>query len=145
MSVFWSIIDNPSDPSIGLAVSVPDEHTSWPDFFTGIRVERYPAIIEAVAGEIGAHDELAGINFPAGLAQLDPTASPIPADAVEIYVYGGEDEVLPRSTFYAVLLAFAERLLERPGQPAEWYTAMHTALDKLRAKMTADSAAAPLQ
>ncbi|WP_046245342.1 hypothetical protein [Hymenobacter terrenus] len=140
MSVFWSIIDNPSDPSIGIAVSVPGGPI-WPDFFTGIRLNKYPRVIEAVAGEVGAHDELAGVNFPAGLAQLDPTAPPIPADSVEIYVHGGEDEVLPRSTFYAILLAFAERLVERPGQPAEWYTAMHEALDKLRAKIAADTAA----
>jgi hypothetical protein len=142
MDILWSIIDNPSDPSIGIAVSVPNQRMSWPDFFTGIRLERYPTLIEAVANEVGAHDELAGINFPGGLAQLDAAASPIPADTVEVYVYGGEDEVLPRSTFYAVLLAFAERLVARPGQASEWYAAMHAALEKLRAKMAADASAA---
>lgn len=139
MNTSWDIIENPSEPSTGLTVFVPDQHASWPDFFTGVNLTKYPAIIETVACEIGVHDELVGVNFPAGLAQLDPTATPIPADTVEVYVYGGEDEILPRATFYAVLLAFAERLMARPGQPADWYVALGTALDRLRVKMTADA------
>jgi hypothetical protein len=47
-----------------------------------------------------------------------------------------------RATFYAILNAFAERLLARPGQPAAWYDAMKGALAKLQAKMAADEARA---
>ena len=53
---------------------------------------------------------------------------------------GFDEDILPRATFYAVLYAFAERLLERPGQPAAWYEAMRAALAKLQAKIAADAA-----
>lgn len=143
MSTDWQIVDTTANRTYGQVVITSDQRAAWPHFFTGIRLEKYPRVIDAVANETGAAGEVVGVNFPADLIDLDASAPPIPADAVEVYVSKYEDEVLPRATFYAVLLAFAERLLERPGQPSDWYAAMRTALDKLRTKMAADEAAGP--
>ena len=145
MDITWSIIENPADSTFGIKAIGPNPDMAWPYFFNGVSISRYPYLITTVAEGIGYSTNGTGINFPDGLAQLDPEETPIPVDAVEVYVPGFDDSVLPRSTFYAVLLAFAERLLARPDQPAEWYTAMHTALDKLRAKMAADAAASSRQ
>ncbi|MBO2011056.1 hypothetical protein [Hymenobacter negativus] len=84
-----------------------------------------------------------GVTFPNDLDEwglLERAA--LPLDSVEIYHHDFGYTTIFRAAFYTILLAFAERLVARPGQAVEWYTAMHTALDKLRAKMADDAAAA---
>jgi hypothetical protein len=148
-SIKWSIVESPPAHAgvLGLRMEdTQDANAVWPFYFTGINAASYPAAIDAAVQEIGSSGEYSGVTFPDDLDEWDLTErAPFPSNMVELYqVHFGRTIVL-RDTFYTMLLAFAERLLERPGQPAEWYTAMHTALDKLRAKMTADSAGAPLQ
>lgn len=144
METTWQIKEDPADRSTGLVVAAPEPEASWPHFFAGVRLRHYPEVIEAVAQEIGAGDEAVGVTFPGDLDEFDRLSVAIPENGVKVYVLGFDDSILPRATFYTVLLAFAERLLMRPGQPADWYKAMQTALDKLRAKMRADASAPPL-
>jgi hypothetical protein len=111
----------------------------WPAFFNGLPVSRYPEVVEAVVQEIGAGSNAVGVTFPNDLDEFDLVErAPIPADSVEIYCQSFPEEVLPRATFYQVLLAFSEHLLECPGQPGEWYAALRAALQKLRAKINRD-------
>jgi len=116
-------------------IETPNADDAWPHFFTGLSIDKYPAIIELLAEETGYDSNGTGVNFPQDLAQLDPTGPALPADHVEVYVPGFEESIIPRSMFYAALLAFSSYLLERPGQPGSWYTDLRAALQKLRAKM----------
>ncbi|RPD49731.1 hypothetical protein DNI29_02720 [Hymenobacter sediminis] len=96
----------------------------------------YPEVIEAAVRGVGSGSNAVGVTFPGDLDEFDLTErSPIHADAVEIYCHSFPDEVLLRATFYHVLLAVGEQLLECHSQPAEWRTALRAALQKLRAKI----------
>lgn len=89
--------------------------------------------------EVGAGSDAVGVTFPGDVDEFDLTQrAPIPADAVEVYGQSFPAELLPRAVFYHVLLAVGEQLLERPGQSGEWYTALRTALEKLRTKISQD-------
>lgn len=136
----WHIHPNPTDSTLQWSVVGPDRDAAWPYFFSGIRLEAYPNVITAAASETGYDSNGTGVSFPADVAAAAPQETPLAADSVEIYVPGFEDSVLPRATFYAVLLAFGERLAAQPDRPGAWYAAMGAALDKLRAKMAADAA-----
>lgn len=138
MDFTWQIVQNPADSTSGIRVVGSDLDAAWPYFFNGFTPAKYPRLLETVAQEIGVHSNGTGVNFPLGLLQADPTSSPIAADEVEVYLDGFETSVLPRATFYAILHAFAERLLARDGQPTAWYEAMQVALAKLQAKMATD-------
>jgi hypothetical protein len=111
----------------------------WPSFFNGLPMARYPDVIEAAVLEVGSGWNAVGVIFPSDLDEFDLTQrAPLPADSVEIYCQSFPEEVMPRATFYQVLLAFSEHLLERPGQPGEWYATLRAALQKLRAKIRQD-------
>jgi len=117
-----------------------DADAPWQFYFTGKTAADYPETIEAATQEISFNGEYTGVHFASGQDELEKFESPLPDDAVAVYhSYLGET-VMSRATFYVILQAFAERLLERPGQPADWYEAMHIALAKLRTKMAADAA-----
>jgi hypothetical protein len=93
----------------------------WPYFFTGIAASRYPQVIEAVTSEVGIGGNGTGVLFPGSLDEGDlQQRAAIPADAVEIYLHHAGAMQLPRTTFYASLLDFAEQLLLQPGQPPAW-------------------------
>jgi hypothetical protein len=92
-----------------------------------------------VTSEVGVGGNGTGVLFPSSLDEGDlQERAAIPADAVEIYLHQGGAMQLPRTTFYAILLYFAERLLLQPGQPAAWYEALHIALTKLQAKQATE-------
>ena len=114
---------------------------AWPHFFAGFSLESYPELIKSVTAGVGRDSNGTGVSFPADIAEADPTEAPLPPDMVEIYCPGFDDSIIPQATFYQVLQAFAEQLLERPGQPAAWYEAMRVALNKLGAKTKADETA----
>ncbi|UOQ53534.1 hypothetical protein [Hymenobacter cellulosivorans] len=128
---------------LGLRVeSTFSAEAGWPAFFNGIPAGWYPTVIEAAVQEVGAASNAVGVSFPGDLDAFDLTQRPpIPADAVEIYCHSLPVESLPRVVFYQILLAFGSRLAECPGQPPEWYLAMHTALQKLRRKLGRELAA----
>ena len=108
----------------------------WPAFFNGLPLARYPEVVEASVQEVGSGLNAVGVTFPSDLDEFDlAQREPIPADSVEIYCQSFPEEVMPRTVFYQVLLALGEQLVQRPGQPGEWYTASRAALQKLRAKM----------
>jgi hypothetical protein len=126
---------------LGLRVEAAQKSDAlWPYFFTEIAAARYPQAIEAVTAEVGVGGNVTGVNFPSGLDEGDlQERAAIPADTVEIYLHHAGAMQLPRTTFYAILLDFAERLLLQPGQPAAWYEALHTALTKLQAKQAMEN------
>jgi hypothetical protein len=142
VSVQWRIsIARPGEWHVaGLRVEdTASPQAMWPAFFNGLSVSRYPEVVEAAVQEIGAGSNAVGVTFPSDLDEFDLLErAPIPADSVEIYCQSFPEEVLPRATFYQVLLAFSEHLLECPGQPSEWYAALRAALQKLRAKINQD-------
>lgn len=138
MDFTWQIVPNSTDPILGIRVVGSDPNAAWPYFFNGFSPAKYPRLLETVAQEIGFHSNGTGVNFPFGLLQADPTRPPIAADKVEVYLDGFETSVLPRATFYAILAAFAEHLLTRPGQAPAWYEAMQGAIATLQAKRATD-------
>jgi hypothetical protein len=139
--VQWSLIPNPTS---NLGFRVEDNlnpNANWVFFFTGVYLEDYPKVIEAAVKEVGSGFNAVGANFPGDLDEWDlEEHGPLPADGVELYHHNFGNTIIPRDTFYAVLYAFAERLLERTDRPAAWYEAMRAALAKLRVKMAADAA-----
>lgn len=140
MNNTWEIIDTPTDPTFGISVASTNPDAAWPYFFNGIMPRTYPELIATAVDEIGYDSNGTGITFPGDLDDFERLSTSIQDNFVEIYVPGFDESILPRSLFYAVLLAFAERLMKRPGQPADWYTTMHTVLEKLRTKIAADAA-----
>ncbi|MGI4735158.1 MAG: hypothetical protein ACRYG7_08265 [Janthinobacterium lividum] len=141
--VQWTITSARPGQGGVLGLRVEDAHGSdapWPYFFTGIAAHRYPQAIEAVTAEVGVGGEATGVTFPGDLDEGDlQERAAIPADEVEVYLHQGGSTQLPRTTFYAILQAFAERLLEQPGQPLAWYEALRNALSKLQAKQAIDN------
>jgi hypothetical protein len=139
MSLTWQIVQDPTASTSGIRVAGSNPNAAWPYFFNGFIPANYPKLLESVAQEIGFHSNGTGVNFPLGLLQADPTRPPIEADKVEVYLDGFETSVLPRATFYAILSAFAERLLVQPGQPPAWYEAMQAAIAALQVKRATDA------
>jgi len=139
MSLAWHIVQDLAASTSGIRVVGSDLNAAWPYFFNGFTLAQYPRLLETVAQEIGFHSNGTGVNFPLGLRQADSTHAPLAADQVEIYLNGFETSVLPRATFYAILSAFAERLLARPGQSLAWYDALQAALTALQAKRATDA------
>lgn len=139
MDFTWQIVQTSPDPTSDIRVVGSDPDAAWPYFFNGFTPAKYPRLLATVAQEIGFHSNGTGVNFPLGLLQADPTRPPIAADEVEVYLDGFETSVLPRATFYAILHAFAERLLARPGQSPAWYEAMQVAIANLQAKRTSNA------
>jgi|GEM_PF-2622906 len=141
-SVQWQITSASPGTWNVLGLRVEDTSSAeaaWPAFFTGMPAQWYPRMIEAAIGEVGAGSDAVGVIFPGDLDALDlMERPPIPPDSVEIYCHSFASVMLPRATFYAVLLALGEQLLERPGQPGDWYPALRTALQNLRAKISRD-------
>ena len=140
MSTTWHIQPDPTNAELQWAVvgTGPDE--AWPYFFSGFRLQTYPRLMEAAASQTGYDSNGCGFGFPAVIAALDPQAPPLPPDAVEVYMPGFAESVLPRTTFYAVLLAFGERLTGHPGQSPAWHAAMQAALNQLRIRIAAVAA-----
>lgn len=140
----WAIVP-PSPPSI-LGFQVADKlnpDAFWVDFFNGVYLEAYPRVIEAAVQEVGSGFNSVGVNFPGDYDEWDISQhGEIPADMVQLYNHGFGETSMPRVTFYTILCAFAERLLQLPDQPADWREAMQAALAKLRAKMAADAVSA---
>ncbi len=117
-----------------------DPAAVWPFYFTSISAAGYPAAIEAAVQEIGSAGEYAGVNFSGDLDEGDlAERGPIPPDMVEVYHQHFGEIRIPRASFYAILLAFGERLVARPGQPRAWTAAMQAALARLHTKL-ADAA-----
>jgi hypothetical protein len=93
-----------------------------------------------VTAEVGVGGNVTGVNFPGDLDEGDlQEREAIPADAVEIYLHHAGSAQVPRTTFYATLQDFAERLLLQLGQPAAQYEALHTALTKLQGKQAIEN------
>lgn len=116
---------------------IQDVNAPWVFFFTGVSIADYPQVIEAAVQGVGSGFNAVGVNFPADLDDWDieERGGTIPDNAVEIYHQDFGTTIMPQVTFYTILQAFAERMLERPGQPAAWYQAMQAALMKLRTKV----------
>lgn len=141
-SISWDIVPVQGAEVGVLGLRVEDTREAdapWPLYFTGINAVQYPTVIEAAVQEVGSAGEYTGVNFPGDLDEGDiAERGPLPSGTVEVYHHNFGQTIMPRNAFYAVLLAFGEQLVGRPGQPQAWYTAMQTALGKLRIKMAAD-------
>ena len=134
MNTTWHIEANSADTELGWSVVGTSLEAAWPYFFSCISLQKYPELINAATKEVGYDSNGIGVSFPADVASLDPLNSSLAPDAVEVYVPGFEDSILPRATFYSILLAFGEHLLKQPNQTPVWYEAQRQALAELKNK-----------